>query len=83
MRLSYGSYTVLAGVDLAVPPGRVTALIGGNGAGKTTLFHCLCGTLRPDAGRVAFGGDDITRRPAHARTRLGIARTFQQIAVFP
>lgn len=83
VRLSYGSYTVLAGVDLAVPPGRVTALIGGNGAGKTTLFHCLCGTLRPDAGRVAFGGDDITRRPAHARTRLGIARTFQQIAVFP
>lgn len=83
VRLSYGSYTVLAGVDLAVPPGRVTALVGGNGAGKTTLFHCLCGTLRPDAGRVAFGGDDITRRPAHARTRLGIARTFQRIAVFP
>ncbi|WHM41436.1 ATP-binding cassette domain-containing protein [Streptomyces sp. BPTC-684] len=83
VRLSYGSYTVLAGVDLAVPPGRVTALIGGNGAGKTTLFHCLCGTLRPDTGRVAFGGADITRRPAHARTRLGIARTFQRIAVFP
>ncbi|MEU4346590.1 ATP-binding cassette domain-containing protein [Streptomyces sp. NPDC023838] len=83
VRMSYGSYTVLAGVDLTVPPGRVTALIGGNGAGKTTLFHCLCGTLRPDAGRVAFGGADITRRPAHARTRLGIARTFQRIAVFP
>ncbi|MFG2146736.1 ATP-binding cassette domain-containing protein [Streptomyces sp. NPDC048696] len=83
VRLSYGPYTVLAGVDLTVPPGSVTALIGGNGAGKTTLFHCLCGTLRPDAGRVELGGDDITRRPAHARTRLGIARTFQRIAVFP
>lgn len=83
VRLAYGAYTALAGVDLVLPAGQVTALIGANGAGKTTLFHCLCGTLRPDAGRVELDGVDITRRPAHARTRLGIARTFQQLAVFP
>jgi branched-chain amino acid transport system permease protein len=70
-------------VDLVVAPGRITALVGGNGAGKSTLFHCLCGSLRPDAGRVRLGGADISRRSAHARTRLGIARTFQQLAVFP
>ncbi|MBX9398577.1 ATP-binding cassette domain-containing protein [Streptomyces sp. TRM72054] len=79
----YGGFTALDGVDLDLPPGRVTAVVGPNGAGKSTLFHCLAGTLRPARGRVLLGGRDITRLPAHARTRLGIARTFQQLAVFP
>ncbi|WP_274556600.1 ABC transporter permease subunit [Streptomyces spiramyceticus] len=83
VRLTYGAFTALDGVDLTVTPGRVTALVGANGAGKTTLFHCLCGTLRPDAGSIELDGVDITRKPAHARTRLGIARTFQELAVFP
>ncbi|MFI2239734.1 ABC transporter permease subunit [Streptomyces chrestomyceticus] len=78
----YDGFTVLDGVDLTVAPGRVTALIGPNGAGKSTLFHCLCGTLRPTAGRVLLDGTDITHRPAHVRARLGLARTFQQLAVF-
>ncbi|WP_037650659.1 ABC transporter permease subunit [Streptomyces flavidovirens] len=83
LRLSYGAYTALDGVDLTVEPGRVTALVGANGAGKSTLFHCLSGTLRPDSGRVELNGADITRTPPHTRTRLGIARTFQELAVFP
>ncbi|MFF0746223.1 ATP-binding cassette domain-containing protein [Streptomyces sp. NPDC004111] len=83
VRLAYGDFTALAGVDLTVPYGQVTALVGANGAGKSTLFHCLCGTLRPGAGSIELGGTDITRRSAHARTRLGVARTFQQLAVFP
>ncbi|NUL32737.1 ATP-binding cassette domain-containing protein, partial [Streptomyces lunaelactis] len=83
VRLQYGHYTALDGVDLVLPAGQVTALIGANGAGKSTLFHCLCGTLRPRSGRVELDGVDITRRAAHTRTRLGIARTFQQLAVFP
>ncbi|MFJ9539335.1 branched-chain amino acid ABC transporter permease/ATP-binding protein [Streptomyces sp. NPDC101225] len=83
LRARYGTFTALDGVDLDVAPGRVTAIVGPNGAGKSTLFHCLAGTLRPTHGRVALGGRDITRLPAHARTRLGIARTFQQLAVFP
>ncbi len=78
----YDGFTVLDGVDLTVAPGRITALIGPNGAGKSTLFHCLCGTLRPTVGRVLLGGTDITHRPAHVRARLGLARTFQQLAVF-
>ncbi|MCX5260873.1 ATP-binding cassette domain-containing protein [Streptomyces canus] len=83
LQARYDGFTALDGVDLTVPPGRITAIIGPNGAGKTTLFHCLAGTVRPSHGRVRYGNRDITRLPAHARTRLGIARTFQQLAVFP
>jgi ABC-type branched-subunit amino acid transport system ATPase component/branched-subunit amino acid ABC-type transport system permease component len=79
----YGGFAVLDGVDLVVRGGQVAAVVGPNGAGKSTLFHCLAGTVRPARGRVRLDGRDITRLPAHARTRLGIARTFQQLAVFP
>ncbi|MFF7174280.1 ATP-binding cassette domain-containing protein [Streptomyces pseudovenezuelae] len=79
----YDGFTALAGVDLSVPPGRITAIVGPNGAGKSTLFHCLSGTVRPTHGQVRYGDRDITRLSPHARTRLGIARTFQQLAVFP
>ncbi|MFC7915695.1 ATP-binding cassette domain-containing protein [Streptomyces sp. NPDC057386] len=81
--LRYDGFTALAGVDLGVSPGRVTAVVGPNGAGKSSLFHCLAGTARPADGRVLYRGMDITRTPPHVRTRLGVARTFQQLAVFP
>ncbi|MFE9775492.1 ATP-binding cassette domain-containing protein [Streptomyces sp. NPDC005931] len=83
LRVRYGGFTALDGVDLDVPGGRVTAVVGPNGAGKSTLFHCLAGTLRPARGAVRLGDRDVTRLSAHARTRLGIARTFQELAVFP
>ncbi|MGI3224666.1 ATP-binding cassette domain-containing protein [Streptomyces sp. GTA36] len=83
LHVAYDGFTALDGVDLDLVPGRITAVVGPNGAGKSTLFHCLAGTVRPDAGRIGLGERDITRLPAHARTRLGIARTFQQLAVFP
>ncbi|MET9580142.1 ATP-binding cassette domain-containing protein [Streptomyces massasporeus] len=79
----YGRFIALDGVDLDLSPGGITAVVGPNGAGKSTLFHCLAGTLRPARGTVRLGGRDITALPAHARTRLGVARTFQQLAVFP
>ncbi|WP_306319387.1 MULTISPECIES: ATP-binding cassette domain-containing protein [unclassified Streptomyces] len=83
LTVTYNSHPALDNVGLPLPPGRVTAIVGPNGAGKSTLFHCLAGTLRPDTGHIRFGPHDITRHPAHARTRQGIARTFQQLVVFP
>ncbi|MFF9853180.1 ABC transporter permease subunit [Streptomyces litmocidini] len=80
-----GGVTALSHVTLVLSPARVTALVGPNGAGKSTLFDCLAGTLRPrrGQGRITCDGTDITARSAHARARLGIARTFQRLAVFP
>ncbi|MEU1854051.1 ABC transporter ATP-binding protein, partial [Streptomyces sp. NPDC019990] len=83
LHVHYGGFTALDGVGLDLSPGRITAVVGPNGAGKSTLFHCLAGSLRPTRGTVRLGGRDITALPAHARTRLGVARTFQQLAVFP
>ncbi|MFB8080803.1 ATP-binding cassette domain-containing protein [Streptomyces sp. NPDC056013] len=78
-----GGVTALDRVTLDLVPSRITALVGPNGAGKSTLFDCLAGTLRPREGRITLDGADITHRSAYARTRLGIARTFQRLAVFP
>ncbi|MGW2833683.1 ABC transporter permease subunit [Streptomyces sp. NPDC001286] len=83
LQARYGGFTALDGVGLDVHRGQVAAVIGPNGAGKSTLFDCLAGTLRPALGHVLLAGRDITRLPAHTRTRLGVARTFQQLAVFP
>ncbi|MFF8806710.1 ABC transporter permease subunit [Streptomyces omiyaensis] len=77
-----GGVTALRDVTLALPAGRVTAVVGPNGAGKSTLFDCLAGAARPRRGRVLLDGGDVTGRPAHVRARLGIARTFQQPALF-
>ncbi|MET9966727.1 ATP-binding cassette domain-containing protein [Streptomyces sp. NPDC006356] len=83
LQAHYNGFTALDDVTVTVPPGRVTAIVGPNGAGKSTLFHCLAGTHHPTHGQVRLGPHDITHLPAHTRTRLGIARTFQQLAVFP
>ncbi|WP_328945417.1 ATP-binding cassette domain-containing protein [Streptomyces sp. NBC_00250] len=84
LTLTYpGGVTALDDITLDLAPSRITALVGPNGAGKSTLFDCLAGTLRPREGRITLAGTDITHRSAHARTRLGIARTFQRLAVFP
>lgn len=83
LQARYDGFTALDGIDLTVRPGKITAIIGPNGAGKSTLFHCLAGTIRPTQGQVRYGDRDITRLSPHARTRLGIARTFQRLAVFP
>ncbi|MEQ8346848.1 MAG: ABC transporter ATP-binding protein [Sneathiellaceae bacterium] len=79
----FGGLQALGGVDLAVQPREIRAIIGPNGAGKSTFFNTLTGLLQPDAGRVLFEGRDITGRPPHILTRLGIARTFQITSIFP
>jgi ABC-type branched-subunit amino acid transport system ATPase component len=75
--------TAVGGVDLAVEPGELVSLIGPNGSGKTTLFNCVTGYLAADRGRILFRGRDLTSAPPHRVARLGVARTFQQVSVFP
>jgi branched-chain amino acid transport system ATP-binding protein len=79
---AFGGHVVLDHVDLAFPPGRLSALIGPNGAGKTTCFNLLTGFLAADAGQVRFRGRDVTRLPPHRRARLGICRSFQVLNLF-
>ena len=75
--------TAVDQVDLAVEPGELVSLIGPNGSGKTTLFNCVTGYLAADGGRVLFRGRDLTNVAPHRVARLGVARTFQQVSVFP
>jgi branched-chain amino acid transport system permease protein len=74
---SFGGARVLRDVALRAESGKITALIGANGSGKTTLLNVISGYIRPDAGRVVFGGHDIAGLPANRIARLGIRRTFQ------
>ena len=79
----FGGIQALGQVSLQVDPGEAVGLVGPNGAGKTTLFDCISGRRRPDAGTVRFDGAPLDGLPAHRRAKLGIARTFQRIEVFP
>jgi branched-chain amino acid transport system ATP-binding protein len=74
---SFGALAVARDIALALPKGARHALIGPNGAGKTTLVNLITGVLRPSAGTILLDGEDITPLPQAARTRRGIARTFQ------
>lgn len=78
----FGAFVALKGVDFVARPGEVTALVGPNGAGKTTLFHILDGNLRPDAGRVALNGEDVTGLAPWRMARRGVGRLFQDVRVF-
>lgn len=77
----YGTLTAVDDVSLRLPAGARHAVIGPNGAGKTTLLNLIAGTDRPDHGTIALDGADITRTPTARRSRLGIARSFQQPSV--
>jgi branched-chain amino acid transport system ATP-binding protein len=74
---TYGAITAVDRVCLRIEQGTRHGLIGANGAGKTTILNLITGVTRASSGRIVFDGRDITGRTAHARTRLGIARTFQ------
>jgi len=78
----FGGVVACDNVTLAVGRGELHAIIGPNGAGKTTLITQLAGELTPDAGRVIFAGEDITRLPTPRRSALGLARSFQITSLF-
>ncbi len=80
---SFGSLVVAADIELDLPAGVRYALIGPNGAGKTTLINLMTGMLRPDAGRILLGDEDITALAPEQRVRRGLARTYQINSLFP
>ena len=73
----FGSFVALSDISLEIGAGERIGIIGPNGSGKTTLINCVAGRLRPESGRVVFGGEDVTRMQPHRRAQRGLARTFQ------
>jgi branched-chain amino acid transport system ATP-binding protein len=82
LTMRFGGINALGDVSFDVQEGHTTSVIGPNGAGKTTLFNCITGMYRPTGGQVRFRSEDITAAPAHRIARHGIARTFQNLALF-
>jgi branched-chain amino acid transport system ATP-binding protein len=79
---NFGGLRAVDGVDFAIMPGEIRAVIGPNGAGKTTFVSLVSGRIQPSSGTIVFDGAEITKLPAYARVRLGIAYTFQITSVF-
>lgn len=80
---SFGGHQVLTNVDAHVGKGEIVGLIGPNGAGKSTLFNCLMGIYQPTSGSVNFSNRSLLGLPVYRVCHLGIARTFQEVKVFP
>jgi branched-chain amino acid transport system ATP-binding protein len=79
----FGGLAAVFNVDFRVEQGEVVGLIGPNGAGKTTLFNLISAALSPKSGTIRFKGTDITRLKPYRICRMGVARTFQTVKVFP
>ncbi|MFD0667222.1 ABC transporter ATP-binding protein [Ramlibacter sp. MAHUQ-53] len=82
LTLAFGGVKALNQVSFQVAPGSITSVIGPNGAGKTSVFNTISGFYRPSAGQVLFDGQDITRAAPPRRAAMGLARSFQNIALF-
>lgn len=82
LSISFGGVKAVQGVSLALPAGKVLALVGPNGAGKTTLFNLIAGDLRPTAGQIRIAEEDVSALPTFRRAARGIGRTFQILTLF-
>ena len=83
VRKEFGGLTAVNDLDFTIPERSIVSLIGPNGAGKTTFFNMLTGLYRATSGTITFDGVDVTDKPPHAITKLGVGRTFQNIRLFP
>jgi branched-chain amino acid transport system ATP-binding protein len=79
----FGGLQALDDVNLEANPGEIVGLIGPNGAGKTTMLNVITGLIRPQSGTVSMAGRPLGRASVHHRARLGLARTFQRVTLFP
>ena len=82
VRKEFGGLVAVNDVDFTIPEKSIVSLIGPNGAGKTTFFNMLTGVYKPTAGVIVFDGTDVSDKPPHAITKLGVGRTFQNIRLF-
>jgi branched-chain amino acid transport system ATP-binding protein len=83
IRVEFGGIVALTDLSFTIEEGQICALIGPNGAGKTTLFNCISRLYQPSEGRIELDGRNLLALPAHRIARAGIARTFQNLALFP
>ena len=83
VRKEFGGLLAVNDLDFTIPQRSIVSLIGPNGAGKTTFFNMLTGLYKATSGRIHFDGTDVTNKPPHAITKLGVGRTFQNIRLFP
>ena len=83
IEVRFGGVIALDGLSFDVQQGDICALIGPNGAGKTTLFNCVSRLYEPSAGHITFDGGNLLGLASHRIARVGVARTFQNIALFP
>jgi branched-chain amino acid transport system ATP-binding protein len=83
VELRFGGVIALAGISFTVADNEICGLIGPNGAGKTSLFNCVTRIYRPTAGSITFDGTDLLGLRRHQIVRKGVARTFQNLALFP
>jgi branched-chain amino acid transport system ATP-binding protein len=83
VRKEFGGLIAVNDLEFTIPALSIVSLIGPNGAGKTTFFNMLTGLYRPTSGTILFDGHDVTDKPPHAITKLGVGRTFQNIRLFP
>lgn len=82
IQLNFGGVRALSGVSFEVRQGEIFAIIGPNGAGKSSMLNCISGLYHPQLGKVLFEGNDVTSLPPFERTKRGMARSFQNIALF-
>jgi branched-chain amino acid transport system ATP-binding protein len=82
VRVRFGGIVALDGVSLEVPRGQIVGIIGPNGAGKTTLFNCISRLYSVESGEITFDQHSLLGMPRHKIAGLGIARTFQNVALF-
>jgi branched-chain amino acid transport system ATP-binding protein len=83
VRVEFGGIVALSDLSFTIDEGQICALIGPNGAGKTTLFNCVSRLYQPSSGKIRLGDRDLLSLPAHRIAKVGIARTFQNLALFP
>src|SRR3954453_24212863 len=79
----FGGITALDGLSFDIDAGQICGLIGPNGAGKTTMFNVVSRIYQPTSGAVMFDGVNLLDNAAHGIAKLGVARTFQNLALFP